>query len=109
VEAHVVELAAQTTQARFYVSEAVPVSQLGESHRQILVPAREASRASIATVTRHAPTELAIRQETQQLRKDSSALVHRSLSPAWKAFAVQIAASQTPMQLSVMQGILSHA
>jgi hypothetical protein len=82
------------------------ISQLREAHRQILVPAREASPASITTITRHASTELAIRQEAQQLRKDSAALIHRSLSPpkiVWNAVAVQIAASQTPVELYATQ------
>ena len=81
-EAHVVELASQRAQAGLDVAKALPISQLGEGHRQILVPAREASRPRIAAVARHATAKLAIRQKAQQLREYGSALVHAPLLPA---------------------------
>jgi hypothetical protein len=52
-KAHVLELAAQLAQTRFYVAKSVPVSQLGKGHRQILVPAREASWPCITGVPFH--------------------------------------------------------
>ena len=113
VETHVVELTSQRAQTSFYVTQTVPVSQLGKGHRKILVPAREASRSSITDVPCHAATELAIRQKAQQLREDGLALVHRSLSPsqhrALRFRVVQIAASQSPVQPSVMKGVPSWA
>jgi hypothetical protein len=102
---HVVEFAAQRSQAGFDIAKTVAVSQLRKGHRQILIPTREASQPRIAAVARHTAPELAVRQEADQLREDGSALVHAPLLPACKAlskaessnsqwFAVQIAASQ---------------
>src|ERR1019366_5793258 len=76
VKPHVVELAAQRAQTRFYVAKAIAISQLCKGHRQILVPTRESSRPHIAAVPRHATAKLAIRQEVQQLGENGSALVH---------------------------------
>jgi len=52
---------------------------LGKGHRQILIPTREASRPRISVVSSDTTPKLAIRQEAQQLREDSSALIHASL------------------------------
>jgi hypothetical protein len=76
----VIELASERSQARLYVAQAIPVSKLGEAHRQILVPTREASRSGIPAVSSHATTKFAIGQKAQQLREDGSALVHELLS-----------------------------
>src|ERR1035441_9362169 len=57
-----VELSAKGTQTSFYVSKAIPISQLGERHRQILIPARKAARSHIAAVSRHATAKFAIWQ-----------------------------------------------
>jgi hypothetical protein len=84
VKAHVVEFAAQRSQARFYVAKAIPVSELGEGHRQILIPTREASRPRISAVPSDTTAKLAIRQETQQLGKHRAALVHEPLSASAK-------------------------
>jgi hypothetical protein len=65
VKPHVIEFAAQRAQARFYVTKAIAISQLGKGHRQILVPTRESSRSHIAAVPRDATTKLTIRQEVQ--------------------------------------------
>jgi hypothetical protein len=62
-------------------TETFSVRQLREGHRQVLIPAREASRSRIALVASHATTELSIRQEAQQLGEDSPALIHGPLSP----------------------------
>jgi len=75
-----VEFAAQRSQACFYVAKAIPVSELGKRHRQILIPTREASRPRISTVPSDATAKLAIRQEAQQLGEDGSTLVH---GPLW--------------------------
>src|SRR6516164_6742592 len=98
---HVVKLAAQRAQTRFYVAQAVAISQLCERHRQILVPTGEAARPGISAVASHTTAELAIREETHQLRENGSALVHGPLcDPSEIRFqrgsersAVQIAAS----------------
>jgi hypothetical protein len=77
-----VEFAAQRSQARFNIAEAIPVSQLGKSHRQILIPTREASWPGISVVPSDTTAKLAIRQKAQQLREDGAALVHEPLSAA---------------------------
>lgn len=80
VKTHVVEFAAQRSQARFYIAKAIPVSELGKGHRQILIPTRKASRPCLSAVPSHTTAKLAIRQETQQLREHRAALVHEPLS-----------------------------
>src|ERR1022692_2242645 len=104
MKAHVIEFAAQRSQARFYIAKAIPVSELGKGHRQILIPTREASRPRISTVASDTTAKLAIRQKAQQLREDGSTLVHRPLwtvaDSASRPVAVQIAASQNPAQPS---------
>src|SRR6185437_11631096 len=47
---HVIKLAAQRAQTRFDVAKTVSVSQLSESHRQILIPTREPSWPGIPAV-----------------------------------------------------------
>lgn len=56
-----------------------PVTVLGECHRQILIPAGEASQSRIAGIACHTTAKLAIGQETEQLREDGAALVHAPL------------------------------
>jgi len=76
-----VKFAAQGSQACLYIAKAIPVSQLGKGHRQVLVPTREASWPRISAVTSNATAELTIRQETHQLGEYGLALIHASLSP----------------------------
>src|ERR1039458_7422841 len=110
VKTHMVEFAAQRPQARFYVAKAIPVSELGKGHRQILIPTREASRSRISAVPSDTTAKLAIRQETQQLGEHRAALVHEpcrtpqswSLEPV----AVQIAARQISSQTADGQGLI---
>jgi len=80
VKTHVVKLAAQGSQTGLDIAKSFPVGQLREGHRKILIPAREASRSRIAAVTRDATPELAIRQKTQQLGENGTALIHGPLS-----------------------------
>ena len=84
MKTHMVEFAAQRSQARFYIAKAVSISELGKGHRQILIPTREASRPGVSAVTSDATAKLPIRKETQQLRKHRAALVHEPLSGAAK-------------------------
>jgi hypothetical protein len=74
-----VKLAAQRSQAGFYVAKAVPIRQLGKGHRQILIPTGEASPPHVSVVSSHTTSKLAIRQEAQQLGEDGSTLIHASL------------------------------
>jgi hypothetical protein len=79
MKTHMVKLAPQRSQARFYVAKAIPISQLGKGHRQILIPTGEASRPRISVVSSDTTSKLPIRQEFQQLRENGSALIHASL------------------------------
>ena len=79
-ESHVVELAAKRTQARFDIAEAFAVGQLGEGHREELIPAGEAARAPLAIVAGHTAPELAIRKKADQLREYGAAQIHEPLS-----------------------------
>src|ERR1017187_800207 len=56
------------------------VSQLSESHRQILVPAREASAVSIAAITSNTLLKLVGGQVVHELSKNGLAGIHPSLS-----------------------------
>jgi hypothetical protein len=109
VEAHVIELASQGAQACFYVAKTISISQLGEGHRQILVPARETSRPRIAAVALYTPAKLAVRQKAQQLREDGSALVHAPLlrlrSRVSGRVVVQIAARKIPRNSQYHKGL----
>jgi hypothetical protein len=107
-----VKLAAQRAQARLDVAKAIPISQLGKGHRQILIPTRKAARPRISAVSSYATAKLTIRQKTQQLREDGSTLIHASLwtipdSAIGDPAAFQIAASQMPLQLSVKKELVS--
>src|ERR1039457_1329965 len=82
VKAHMVEFAAQRSQARLYVAKAIPVSELGKGHRQILIPTREASWPRISGVPSDTTAKLAVGQKAQQLREHRAALVHEPLSAA---------------------------
>ena len=59
-EAHVVELAAQRTQARLDIAQTLAISELRESHRQILIPARQTPVMTVAMIAGHALLELVV-------------------------------------------------
>jgi hypothetical protein len=61
-------------------AKAIPVSELGKGHRQILIPTREASQPRISAVPSDTTAKLAIRQGTQQLGEHRAALVARHLA-----------------------------
>jgi hypothetical protein len=63
---------------RLDIAQALPVSQLSKTHRQQLVPAREASQVRIAVIPRDALLKLFVGQAFDQLREDGAADVHRS-------------------------------
>ena len=76
VKTHVIKLATERSQARLYIAKAIPVSKLGKTHRQKLIPAREAPQSGISAIPSHAATKFAVGQETQQLRENGSTLIH---------------------------------
>jgi hypothetical protein len=79
-KSHVIQLAADGAQASFDITQAFAVSELSESHRQILVPAREASKVSVASIARHTLLKLVERQVIHELREDGPAEVHSTFS-----------------------------
>lgn len=85
LEAHVVHLRAQGTEACLDIAQTLPISKLRKSHGQILVPAREAAQAGVAVVTSYATTKFPIRQGGDQLREHRATLVHKPLSVASKS------------------------
>jgi hypothetical protein len=91
----VIQLALQRTQTGFDVAQTVPISQLGEGHRQILIPAGEASQPQIALITLDATTELPIGKKADQLREHGAALIHEPLSAllAFKSRQAEIAST----------------
>jgi hypothetical protein len=76
----VIELALQRTQTCFDVAQTLAIGQLREGHRQILIPAGEASRSQFTLITLDATTELPIGKKADQLRKDGAPLIHEPLS-----------------------------
>ena len=77
--AHVIELAGRGSQAGFNVSQTFAIGELCEGHAQELIPTRKAAQPLIAAVARHAPAELTIWKEGDQLREYRAAKVH----PSW--------------------------
>src|ERR1039457_6371098 len=78
-ESHVVELAAHRSQACLDVAETLAVSELSESHRQILIPARQTSVVLIAIIAAHTLLELDVGEMSDQLRQNGSAGIHPPL------------------------------
>src|ERR1017187_1304506 len=79
-ESQVIQLALQRTQTGFDVAQTLSIGQLGEGHRQILIPAGEAAQPEVALITRDATTELSVGKKADQLREDGAALIHEPLS-----------------------------
>src|SRR5258708_10480831 len=79
-ESQVIELALQRTQTGFDVAQTLPIGQLSEGHRQILIPAAEASHPHVALITFDATTELAVGWIVDQLRESGSPLYNEPLS-----------------------------
>jgi len=91
-----IELGTLRTQAYFDVTEALPISQLGERHAQELIKAREGLHFERAPVASDATAEGGQRKMLHQLRKHQLASVHRCphgvmlRRVAESAFTVQI-------------------
>src|SRR5216684_2868323 len=66
-KAHMIQLALHRTQTRFDVPQAFTVSQLRESHREILIPTREITVMTITVVARHAFLEFLVWKMGDQL------------------------------------------
>src|SRR5258708_7386098 len=79
-ESQVIEVALQRTETGFDVAQTLPIGQLSEGHRQILIPAAEASHPQVALIALDATTELAVGKKADQLREDGAPLIHEPLS-----------------------------
>jgi hypothetical protein len=66
-ERAVIELAALGSQTDFYVSKALAIGELGESHREKLIPTREAPDVSVPLEALDATAELVMRKELHNL------------------------------------------
>jgi hypothetical protein len=75
-ESHAVQLPLHRTEAGFDISQTVAISQLRESHGQILIPAREGLLLIIAAITSHTFLKLVGGQVVQELGENGSARVH---------------------------------
>jgi hypothetical protein len=78
-ESHVVKLAAQRPQAGFNVTETLTISELSESHREILIPTRQLSVVAIPLIAGDALLELDVGEMSDQLGEDGSAGIHPPL------------------------------
>jgi len=75
----VVQLVAHRTQTGFDVTKTLPISELSEAHRQILIPAGQASVMAVTVVARHTLLEFNVREVSDQLRENGSAGIHPPL------------------------------
>jgi hypothetical protein len=78
-ETHVIEFAAQGSEARLNVSEALAVSELSESHCQVLIPARETPVVTVAGIAGNTLLEFVMRNVGDQLREYGPASIHPPL------------------------------
>ena len=74
-----VEFAAYRAETRLNITQALTVSELGESHRQILIPARETPLIAVAAIAANALLELIMGKVSDQLREDGPASIHPPL------------------------------
>src|SRR5215471_10817428 len=97
-ETHVVEFAAHRAETRLDITQTLAVSELSESHRQILIPARQTPVMAVAAIASNALLELVMGKVGDQLGEDGAAGVHpplfcrqslRESGPIW-AVSVQI-------------------
>src|SRR5271165_5552731 len=86
-ESQVIQLALQRMQTSLDITQALAIGQLGECHRQILIPAAKAPQSAIALITLDTTAKLPVGKKADQLREDGAALVHEPLSalPAFKS------------------------
>jgi len=75
----VIELGILRDQTGLDVAQALPIGQLGEGHRAILLGAGQCLDVAVATVAIHVSRECGPRQEVHQLGEQSLAGVHAGL------------------------------
>jgi hypothetical protein len=76
----VVQFAADRVEARLNITQAFAVSELSEAHRQKLVPTGKALLLMIAMIPAYTLLELVPGKMLHELRENSLAKVHYSLS-----------------------------
>src|ERR1039457_6602448 len=108
VKTHMVEFAAQRPQARFYVAKAIPVSELGKGHRQILIPTREASRSPPYRATQRRNSRSGRKLSNWENTVRPWFMNHCRTPQSWslEPVAVQIAARQISSQTADGQGLI---
>jgi hypothetical protein len=75
----VIEFAAYGSETRLNITQTLAVRELSESHRQILIPAREAPVMTVAVIAGNALLELVMGKVADQLREDGAAGIHPPL------------------------------
>jgi hypothetical protein len=78
-KSQMIQLTLHSPQTSFDVSQAFTISELGECHRQILIPTRKTSAMVVTIVTSYTFLEFFVRQMRDQFRKHEAAGVHPSL------------------------------
>ena len=78
-QAHVIKLAAHGSKARLDIAQTFTVGQLSETHRQQLVPTREASESRVAVIARDALLKFFAGQVLDQLRENGATDIHPPL------------------------------
>ncbi len=76
-----VQLATYRAQASLDVPQALAIGELGEGHRQILVPTGKVLRVTVSTVAGDAFLKFLVGQMLDQLGKHGPAGVHAALLP----------------------------
>ena len=74
-----VEFGLDGIQADFDVAQTLSIGQLGESHAQELIEAREVPGTKVSFVPANAPVEIALGQRVQKLGKQILPGVHRQV------------------------------
>jgi hypothetical protein len=107
-ESNVIQFAAHRAKARLDVTQAFAVSQLGEGHRQILIPAREPSPVRVTAISGDTLLKLVGGQMPHELSKNSLADIHPSLSAiATPAFAAEVLGSVRPGNSQIEKSTIS--
>jgi hypothetical protein len=73
VKAHVVQLASYRAQTGLDVPQTFAIGELGEGHRQILVPAGKVLRVAVSAVAGNAFLKFLVGEMFNQLRKHGAA------------------------------------
>ena len=84
-----IKFAAQGPETRLDVSQTLPVRELRECHRQILIPARETPMMAVAGITDNALLKLVMGEVSNQLGEHGSTGIHPTIVPLWPPLVFQ--------------------